>query len=451
MKNAESGTTYSAGIKALNRAAGHFIDYNTTAGDSIIFSRAGPLAWPHYWIVMLLLTFLVASTISSLQGGEYYSMHIGFCFLWPLISVIHYNGYLDAVKVLTFIWTTWKIIVGYRAVNTFPQGVWRLLAFASSFFFGVSHFALLLPKHAFVVAGFCLSMHFFLEAPALLRRAFLGDSGIYGYEQDIFFCGIYTACTIAFTFGYAYILQRRRICQRQAALLAEIDGKRYEAAWKKLQENDTEFTAVCARLEKTYCEIMESDIDEKANSDTSASTSTRLQPKGLSFGELFFQADRANLVLQHFFHHFTKNLNDSCSCKVRHECAAVKSEARALQKYFRTYGRQYAHLCDLVRTSLVFDNLSGMVFCLEKLAEHPEILILKNTLAKCRFTLNYDSQKSGGYRDVQLSIKLRTKEAFERGIENHICEVQLQLRDFRALKTDGGHRSYVIRRNLMAE
>ena len=77
--------------------------------------------------------------------------------------------------------------------------------------------------------------------------------------------------------------------------------------------------------------------------------------------------------------------------------------------------------------------------------------ILKSDLSKCRFDPDFDASATGGYRDLQLSVKLRCKEAVERGVDNHVCELQLQLEDFRALKSEQGHAGYVIRRNLLAQ
>ena len=58
---------------------------------------------------------------------------------------------------------------------------------------------------------------------------------------------------------------------------------------------------------------------------------------------------------------------------------------------------------------------------------------------------------AGGYRDVQLSVVLSTEETRRRHLDLHICEVQLHLAAFAYLKSNGGHRSYVVARNLRGE
>ena len=60
-------------------------------------------------------------------------------------------------------------------------------------------------------------------------------------------------------------------------------------------------------------------------------------------------------------------------------------------------------------------------------------------------------RQSGGYRDVQLSVRLLTPETKERELEAHIAEVQLHLADFLRLKSNGGHFLYTLCRNMAAE
>ena len=58
---------------------------------------------------------------------------------------------------------------------------------------------------------------------------------------------------------------------------------------------------------------------------------------------------------------------------------------------------------------------------------------------------------SGGYRDVQLAAVLDTPETRARGAHEHLFELQLHLRAFAALKSEGGHKAYVQCRNLKGQ
>ena len=68
-----------------------------------------------------------------------------------------------------------------------------------------------------------------------------------------------------------------------------------------------------------------------------------------------------------------------------------------------------------------------------------------------RFDLNYFPNGAGqfvGYRDLQLGATLRSDEAKARDLDGHVFEIQLHLAAFAALKHGGGHKTYVVSRNL---
>ena len=67
-----------------------------------------------------------------------------------------------------------------------------------------------------------------------------------------------------------------------------------------------------------------------------------------------------------------------------------------------------------------------------------------------RFRPDYDDTLSGGYRDIQLSVKIKSEKLKAHGehCTNHRCEVQLHLKSFYDLKTSGGHAGYTLARNL---
>ena len=68
---------------------------------------------------------------------------------------------------------------------------------------------------------------------------------------------------------------------------------------------------------------------------------------------------------------------------------------------------------------------------------------------KCRLRDDFNAEKlSGGYRDVQLSVRLVSQESLARGCESHVCEVQLHVKRFYNIKSDEGHAAYVRARNL---
>ena len=55
---------------------------------------------------------------------------------------------------------------------------------------------------------------------------------------------------------------------------------------------------------------------------------------------------------------------------------------------------------------------------------------------------------TGGYRDIQLTVRLNSAESRNRQVHEHVAELQLHLAPLYNLKTGGGHQNYVMCRNL---
>jgi hypothetical protein len=65
-----------------------------------------------------------------------------------------------------------------------------------------------------------------------------------------------------------------------------------------------------------------------------------------------------------------------------------------------------------------------------------------------RLREKYDASLSGGYRDIQLCVRLNSTGMQAIGAHEHLAEVQLHLASVVELKSAGGHKNYVLRRNL---
>ena len=100
----------------------------------------------------------------------------------------------------------------------------------------------------------------------------------------------------------------------------------------------------------------------------------------------------------------------------------------------------------------MFETPQQLAACLDALAADAEVTLVRVPDVKQRLRTSYDARAlSGGYRDVQLMVALDTPEARARGVHEHLAEVQLHLRAFAALKSEGGHKAYVICRNLKGQ
>jgi len=71
--------------------------------------------------------------------------------------------------------------------------------------------------------------------------------------------------------------------------------------------------------------------------------------------------------------------------------------------------------------------------------------------SKMRFDEAYDPALSGGYRDVQIAVRIDTEWTRKLSLDKLLLEVQLhQLAFFRQKVSGGGHKGYVLRRNMLA-
>jgi hypothetical protein len=56
-----------------------------------------------------------------------------------------------------------------------------------------------------------------------------------------------------------------------------------------------------------------------------------------------------------------------------------------------------------------------------------------------------------GYRDIAINLRVGTGQAVELGLDEHVAEVQLLLRDFADVKAEDGHARYIQWRNMRGE
>jgi hypothetical protein len=90
-----------------------------------------------------------------------------------------------------------------------------------------------------------------------------------------------------------------------------------------------------------------------------------------------------------------------------------------------------SRLLDICRQSIIFDDVPAMTACLRTITADPDAEILR---VKNRLDPDFDSAQSAGYRDILLSLCIVTEETRDLGIDLHVCELQLLLRTFHALK-----------------
>jgi len=217
----------------------------------------------------------------------------------------------------------------------------------------------------------------------------------------------------------------------EARRMAAEDAARYTRLWEQQLLPVAGFREALLALEGAWREVQ-----------GGALRLPKRQPSAPTPHALLTQADELNDLLQ-------AKLYDVCVAHGgEHHACGVKAEARALQKVFRSYKGDWRRLGDLCRTSLVFDAIAPLEACLRAIGADAELQVLHAGAEKMRLREGFDAAAlSGGYRDIQLCVRLDTAEARARGVHEHLCEVQLHFAPIIALKSGGGHKTYVLRRN----
>lgn len=234
--------------------------------------------------------------------------------------------------------------------------------------------------------------------------------------------------SLFFLLGIHFILNRRKALKK-AHLLSDKNAERYKRTWEDLKTSPT-FTEDLQQLSSAWSHAM-----------ASASNAAKSQP-ATTFEDVYLEADLINPLLQAKAEEIATRYGGTS------HPSPVKTESRALQKVWRTYEGNWRCVCDLARTTLEFSDFAGIAACLRGISEDPEIELLRVHDAKNRMKDSEEVSASGGYRDVQLCARLKTNSASACGVDNHLVEIQLHLSAIYNLKSEGGHKSYVVARNL---
>ena len=246
------------------------------------------------------------------------------------------------------------------------------------------------------------------------------------------------ATTMAGTFAFlTTIIWRARSNASDAADdLVAADTDAYEAIWRaKLAAPHTADDLAVLRI--AWAEAM-----------NTAAGDRKVQPEMFGSMEVLFNAcDRLHEV-------FLVKMRSVCERSGgAFQRANVKSEDRALQKAFRSYGENWYRLTDVNRCGLVFVDFRKMAACLRAIVADPSIILIAMDDSKMRFDKGYDAAtRSGGYRDIQLAVRIDTEWTRAQGFNQILCEVQLHVREMWAhsqATAGSAHRAYIQKRNIL--
>lgn len=269
----------------------------------------------------------------------------------------------------------------------------------------------------------CRSTPFLLLYCGFTQAYILGAIALFAYPLTTNLAGLFTFFTVS-------VYLRRSDALAHADRLVADDVAAYEKLWQAKSQ-----TPDLVELRTAWAEVMETAVAEP-----------KVQPT--TFGSLEALYNACDL------------LNEVFLCKMKAVSdthlgtfwrANVKSEDRALQKIYRSYSEDWRRLTDINRCAIGFGDFNQMATCLRAISADPEIVLLRMAPSKMRFSENYDAASaSGGYRDVQLSVRIDTAWTRMHGLERILCEVQLHDLSYADRKTNGGgHAAYVARRNMI--
>jgi hypothetical protein len=225
------------------------------------------------------------------------------------------------------------------------------------------------------------------------------------------------------------------------------DTKRYTAAWAKIQSVDGAATAR-AKLESVVADLEQSRKSTQRfgspvtimNEDPTSSVMGCLREGDRVY--LQCASDTVDLIVEasECFPHFEALVQD---LGVRTDAANCSTNRKTLQRAAEKVARSYldwSHVTDLVRASLVYSTMPGLIAAVQALMGTPGVEILR---VKNRFSERYDADRHTGYRDLLVNLRVAASQ--------HVCELQFNLNAMYTLKTGTGHKQYVQYRNVMME
>jgi len=174
---------------------------------------------------------------------------------------------------------------------------------------------------------------------------------------------------------------------------------------------------------------------------------------------------QARIINSHFLD-WVKSWDEWGVGLVRHVAGPVKHAQRAIQKCVRTYFRDPAAISDLVRCTVVYEDIVGVQRFFERVRERSDrggSGMLKIRRVKNRFNTDFDAAKETvGYRDLSLLVEVGflergglvefvpAKEWESLEAARHICEIQVHARPLYTVKQAGSHEKYVSFRDWLA-
>jgi len=274
-----------------------------------------------------------------------------------------------------------------------------------------------------------------------LSYAFIVDERM--WHPAVFFCGCVSMLAFIITFiasgeleitnailgggcilfvAYFYVL--RRYALKKAFNDLKPDRARYDAVWNGIKEKQiSELVAVTAIVNMH---------DQRK----------KRQPE-MDLESLFDLAESVNGWFQQVVDTWTAFL------KVGHKAAPLKKLDRVLQKTERSYSGDHLRVLDFVRSTVIVDTAAEAKHVLEFVMKQVTVHTIKN-----RYNPDYSGEETAGYRDINMQLSFEDmKGRIEDGerLDGFVFELQIIMSGFLAIKSNEGHKRYILCRNLRGD
>ena len=241
--------------------------------------------------------------------------------------------------------------------------------------------------------------------------------------------------------GFFYYRRSRAV--KFAYTLIDSDSAGYASSWVEHSSSDPESANAIADLAATW---------ERVKPSSAAPSKLQVHTQ---LSKLYRHAHVVNVWFQNVVKRWQQESNaDPDAFKF----TDIKEPARAIEKIRRTYFGVVARVTDVVRASIVVENVAAVNKILEVIANDPSVTILRG---KNRFDVNYSAKTSGGYRDFQLLLRCTGADVpaaykddakFVEECQMTCAEVQIHVKSILEFKNEsGGHDGYTRFRKIMAQ
>jgi hypothetical protein len=117
----------------------------------------------------------------------------------------------------------------------------------------------------------------------------------------------------------------------------------------------------------------------------------------------------------------------------------IKGKLKAAEKVVNIYYGDVSQLKDLCRQSIIFESVDDITRCLETLLADDEVVVERIVN---RLDPAVSAYKTLGFRSLIVNLRIDVDMTRKLGIETHVCELQLMLRDIYDLSTSVEYQEY---------